>query len=70
MNHNGRLVHLVLLPIVLMALVACERDEATEPSADDGSPTTAQLDVPAEVLAGIGAPVVPANNPLTAEGIA
>ena len=53
-----------------MVLVACVRDEAAEPSVDDGSPTPAQLVVPAGLLAQIGAPVFPTDNPLTTEGIA
>lgn len=61
------LAALVLLPA---ALAGCRRDDALEPEAPLSGPTPAALVLPAGVLEHVGAPTLPASNPLTREGIA
>ena len=56
--------------IVLATLVGCTREEAVEPETEPTTPTPTQLNLPAGVLAQLGAPNFPADNPLTIEGVA
>lgn len=58
------------LPVLVVALMGCTRDVVEEPDVVANGPTPVDLQLPAGVLAAVGAPVLPAGNPLTAEGIA
>lgn len=60
----------LVLIVAIASLAACKRDEAIEPDPVPGSPTPAQLDLPPGVIADLGMPMSPLDNPLTNEGIA
>jgi cytochrome c peroxidase len=60
----------VTLIAAICGLAACTRDEALEPDAVTSSPTPAQLALPAAVIADLGEPMSPQDNPLTVQGIA
>ena len=57
------------LPLFVLALTGCTR-EGVGPEVVGTGPTPVELQLPAGALAAVGAPLLPANNPLTAEGIA
>jgi cytochrome c peroxidase len=61
-----------VLACVLCLMIACRRDEPVPPLDGDATstPTPAMLQLPAGVEAEVGMPVMPADNPLTVEGIA
>ena len=65
-----RVAQSFFVPIALGAFIGCKRDEDTIPVGDGGVPTAAGLDVPASVIAQLGQPLHPADNPLTQQGIA
>lgn len=68
-RHMRQLVPFVALALGMAALAGC-RKEAEAPSPLMGSPSGVQLNIPPAVLDALGAPVLPADNPLTIEGIA
>ena len=53
-------------------MIACRRDDPVPPSdqVNTGDPTPTTLQLPDGVEAVVGAPIIPAENPLTVEGIA
>ncbi|MBP6390170.1 MAG: cytochrome-c peroxidase [Flavobacteriales bacterium] len=60
----------LLLMFALLAFASCRRDTVVTPGEDSIGPTPAELMLPAGVVAQIGAPTFPLDNPLTIEGIA
>ena len=63
---------LLVLMLGGVALLGCRRDASTTPDAEVPAalPTPLQLDLPAGVIAALGQPPQPADNPLTVEGVA
>ncbi len=58
------------LAAALSVLLGCARDTALAPAPTDTDPTPVELQLPVGVLAAVGGPLLPSDNPLTEQGIA